>query len=313
MIYRYFDFTFETNISEFSIYLNATDIKTENFYEITYVDSSSLNNGYNLISKKIMGDNRIYYYSKSSGEFVIVHNMIGEYNIDYRSKSIKVLPYNNEYIVPFFLNSVVASMYGYRGTVCLHGCSLLLDNKNVVVVVGDTGAGKSTFSKTILNENNVRLLSDDIVPLFLSENKVYTCYGTNVLKLRDYSDEDKILPVCINDKFIIVSKGIESNIHYRITDVIVLGKRFGNSNEAFELRCVDNDFRKIFLHRFIKERYLLTMPLEDIKSIIYRINNSKFMMSFLQLKDDFEMLNKCIVNIKKQIEQQEGEKSATIF
>lgn len=306
MIYRYFDFTFETDVSEFSMYLNTTNIKTESFYEITYVTNSNLNDDYNLISKKIMGDNKIYYYSKTSVEFIIVHNMIGEYNIDYRSKKIRIFPYNNEFIIPFFLNSIVTSMYGYRGVVCLHGCALLLDNENVVVIVGDTGAGKSTFSQNLLNENNVCLLSDDIVPLFLNENEVYTCYGTNVLKLRDYSVEDKILPVRINDKCIIVSKGIESNEHFKISDIIVLGKRFGNSNTAYELRRVDNKFRQLFLHRFIKERYLVTIPLENIKSIISKINDSELMMSFLQLKDDFEMLNKCISDIKKQIERKKG-------
>lgn len=305
MIYRYFDFTFETNVPEFSMYLNNTDIPTDNFYEITFVTKPESYDGYNLISKKTIGENKIYYYSSTSAEFIIVHNMIGEYNINYANKKITIFPYNIEYVVPFFLNSVVASMYGYRGVLCLHGCSLLFENKNVILVVGDSGSGKSTFSQALLNESNTRLLSDDIVPLFFKNRELCTCFGTNVLKLRDYNGEGNVLPIRINDKHIVISKEIETNDYFKISDIIVLRKRVANSSFAYTLENIDNKLRQIFLHRFIKERYLVGISGEGIKKLILKINNTDVAMHSLQLKDDIDILKKMIMDITKHISRKD--------
>lgn len=306
MIYKYFDFSFETNIQGFSMYIDSNVTVTKNLYRVYYIEKSELTDNCVLLSKKILGFNIINFYLQGPAQYILIHNMIGEFYIDYVNKEIRILPYNDEYVVPFFVNSIVASMYGHRGILCLHGCSLLLENGEVVVFVGNSGAGKSTISQMLINECNANLLSDDIVPLFIKENGIFTLYGTNIMKLSYTSDGQHVLPICINDKHLVISGSVVSNEFFKIKNIIILGNRFLDENLNYVIKEIDNGAKQIFLHRFLKDRYLLELSEEDI---IRRIDNTNFVetpMYSLKLKDDISIANKQVKNIISQIERKDN-------
>lgn len=105
----------------------------------------------------------------------------------------------------FILGNVSAIMLTQRGKIVIHGSTLLLDDKGVLIC-GDSGAGKSTLSMELISRG-ARLMSDDISAIDVNAGDGY-CYsyagfpeqklckdaalarGLDIDKL-DYVNEDK--------------------------------------------------------------------------------------------------------------------------
>lgn len=181
----------------------------------------------------------------------------------------------------FILGNVSALMLTQRGKIVIHGSTLLMDDK-AVMICGDSGAGKSTLSMELINKG-AKLMSDDISVIDGNADDGY-CYvyagfpeqklckdaalarGLDIDKL-DYVNEDK-------EKYSLIRNDIFEDSPRKVEGMIVI-KKSNKEDNGNSIRCNE------------------IVGAEKVNSIIHNFFLYELYSGFFHLKPD-EMM-KCIV------------------
>ncbi|MBI3589984.1 MAG: hypothetical protein HY094_01230 [Candidatus Melainabacteria bacterium] len=84
--------------------------------------------------------------------------------------------YESEAVKHILFTQVLPKALNLSGIEALHASSVL-SKKGVLVFIGKSGFGKSTITAGLIKEG-LALLSDNVVPIFLKNNEVWTSSGT---------------------------------------------------------------------------------------------------------------------------------------
>lgn len=126
-----------------------------------------------------------------------------------------------------WIQKLYAAYVGMRNRMIMHGAGIMLDNKCGVLVLGNSGSGKSTACK-IMKGENAEPISDDRVLVEIREDTLW-CYGTPW----NYKNPHMIKNTKVKiEKIIFVSHG--QNEYY-------LCESFANFNSKFANQILHSD------------------------------------------------------------------------
>jgi len=135
----------------------------------------------------LLDDGKYFHISYVDGvEFVLDRNATVVWGV---WKAPLVL----EDVALFLLGPVIGFMLRLRGVTCLHASGVVVNGQSFALT-GPSGAGKSTLAACFATEG-YSILTDDVLPLQIENDKVYTRSGYSRLRLYPHSYENlKELP-----------------------------------------------------------------------------------------------------------------------
>ena len=246
----------------------------------------------------------------SSHEYLLKIPETGIFYLNFKDKQLTVNPDNKETlngIELFITGSCLGAFLIYNKLYPLHASSILTD-KGAVLLCGRAGAGKSTSAFALNRMYGFELLSDDISPVSLYNNKY--CIKPFIKRVKLWS---KTLNECniaidslekvnkIKDKYFInINKNEQRTIEYYKIDYIInlnveisknyIYEEIIKEKEKFKI-IIDNSYRSYFYTAFNKEELIFKYNTGLLKSIkMYNLTRP----SNSTIKETVEYLNKVI-------------------
>lgn len=111
---------------------------------------------------------------------------------------LSIADYENE--ITFALNFILAFIAPFVRRLALHGCAVATDNNEALLILGDSGIGKSTLLRKLL-DNGYNYLSEEVAFINSSNKTVYQSNKLIRIKSESYNkcQGDKLLTV-VGDK-----------------------------------------------------------------------------------------------------------------
>jgi len=112
-------------------------------------------------------DSILYFYIKKDGSKII-------------NQKTGTIPHDD--VESFLLGQILGCALRLKNYMCLHA-SALAYNGNVFILIGDTGAGKSSTASALLQQPGVKLVADDIATLAIIDQQTHVIPGYPGMKL----------------------------------------------------------------------------------------------------------------------------------
>lgn len=207
-----------------------------------------------------------FYYNNSECEFLYLHEK-------------KILYYNhiNKQIFNLFITSLLFKFLGYfYNFILFHAAAFCYKNKNIIYA-GKTGTGKSTLLYKLLNNDEIKIFCDDIVPVFFScPDSFYSAFPFIKLWGADILNKNKELsPVIdnINKYYIVINKNFSYSLNK--SDVIFVVELTSNDRLKFEEIKGKNKFTNIFDSIYKPSILSILQNKTEFKIITSLVSNTK--------------------------------------
>ena len=158
------------------MFLNFIDIGVElrienpdirKFFEYKYVNQISHCKFETCIQIIELHDSKLYSITQSSLENITSNNFMGT-DIAYNDK--KIIFFSNDVRtgviqqVSLYLSFIMQIVLSYHNIYLLHG-ACIVDNNQGIIIIGNSGAGKSSILLREITEYNKKMITDDILIL----------------------------------------------------------------------------------------------------------------------------------------------------